>query len=58
MVKLEVTTHSGETNIVEVETYNAVEITEMRNDQSIESIAIGNCSFSRIDLKNIKPIES
>ena len=57
MIKLEVSTHSGDVDIVEVDEYDAVEITEKRNDSTIESIAIGNYSYSRIDIKNIKPIE-
>jgi len=55
MIKLEVTTHSGETDIIEVEEYDVQEITELRNGEQ-EAIAIGNYSYSRIDIKNIKPI--
>lgn len=57
MIKLEVSTHSGDIDIVEVEEYDANEITEKRNDHSIEAIAIGDRSYSRIDIKNIKPIK-
>lgn len=58
MVKIEVSTHSGDIDVIEVETYNAENITKMRNDSSLESIAIGEHSYSRIDIKNIKPIDS
>lgn len=58
MVKLEITTHSSnEKDIIEVETYDPVEIDTKRNDHTIESILIGRNSYSRIDLKNIKVIE-
>lgn len=58
MTKLEVSTHGGEVDVVEVVEYNVEDITNKRNDSTIESIAIGNHSYSRIDLKNIKVIEN
>lgn len=58
MITLEVSTHSGEEDIIEVEDYDAEEITEKRNDETIEAITIGNYSFSRIDIKNIKPLDN
>lgn len=57
MIELEVSTHSGETDIIEVESYDAEEMTELRNGDK-EAIAIGNYSYSRIDIKNIKPVKS
>lgn len=56
-MKLHVTTHSGEEDIIEVVSYDAEKITSMRNDNTIESIQIGDYSYSRIDIKNIKPIK-
>lgn len=55
MVKLEISTHSGDVDIIEVDNYNAEEITTLRNGED-EAIAIGDYSYSRIDIKNIKPI--
>lgn len=55
MIKLEVSTHSGDVDVIDVEEFDAQEITELRNGGE-EAIAIGNYSYSRIDLKNIKPI--
>ncbi|WP_143804818.1 hypothetical protein [Paraliobacillus ryukyuensis] len=52
-----VTTHSGEDDTVEVLNYDAQKITKMRNDTDIESIQIGDGSYSRIDIKTVKPIE-
>ena len=57
-MKLNVTTHSGESDIVEVGSYDPVVINELRNDDSIQAILIGNNSYSRIDLKNIKVLET
>lgn len=56
MIKLEVSTHSGDVDIIEVEEFNAEEITDKRNGDD-EAIAIGNHSYSRIDIKNIKPVD-
>lgn len=55
MIKLEVRTHSGDADIIEVEDYDAKEMTELRNGDK-EAIAIGDHSYSRIDIKNIKMI--
>lgn len=52
-MKIRVTTHSGEDDIIEVEEYNAEEITAKRNDNEIQAIQLGNASYSKIDIKNI-----
>ncbi|GEM04088.1 hypothetical protein HMI01_10760 [Halolactibacillus miurensis] len=57
MVKLKVTTHSGEEDVLEVEVYRPEEITAKRNDGDIQAIQIGDNSYSRIDIKNIKVVE-
>ncbi|MBD8028139.1 hypothetical protein H9636_15940 [Ureibacillus sp. Re31] len=57
MFKLNVTTHSGESDIVEVDVYDPNELNTQRNDESIQAILIGPNSYSRIDLKNVKLIE-
>ncbi|MEW8987076.1 MAG: hypothetical protein AB2401_08765 [Bacillus sp. (in: firmicutes)] len=57
-MKLKVTVHSSQDEkIVEVESFDAAELTSQRNDNTIEAIQIGNHSFSRIDLKNVEPFE-
>ncbi|HAM79638.1 hypothetical protein [Ornithinibacillus bavariensis] len=56
MIKLNVTTHSGDDDIIEVEAYDAKELEDKRNNNELESIAIGDNVYSRIDLKNIKRI--
>lgn len=59
MVKLEITTHSGnEVDIIEVEQYDAQHINQQRNDDTILAVLIGENSYSRIDLKNIKVISA
>lgn len=57
MIKLEITTHSGDLDIIEVKEYDAEKLNDFRNNNEIESILIGENSYSRIDLKNIKVIE-
>lgn len=57
MIKLEITTHSGDLDIIEVKEYDAETLNDLRNNNEIESILIGENSYSRIDLKNIKVIE-
>ena len=56
-MQLRITTHSGEDDKVEVEDYNAEELTEQLNDNEVHSIQIGNNIYSRIDIKNIKVLE-
>jgi len=56
-MRLKVTTHSGDEDIIEVKDYDVDKITKKRNDDSIEAISIGNYSYSRIDIKNIKPLD-
>lgn len=58
MIKLEVSTHSGDTDTIEVEEYDVDDITEKRNDSTVEAIVLGRHSYSRIDLKNIKVLET
>ena len=58
MIKLEVSTHSGDVDIIEVDEYNVDDITQKRNDNTLEAIVLGNHSYSRIDLKNIKVIDT
>lgn len=57
MIKLEITTHSGDLDIIEVEEFNPEKLNDLRNNNEIEAILIGENSYSRIDLKNVKVIE-
>lgn len=56
-MKLEVSTHSGSIDIIEVEEYSAEEMATKLNDNQIQAIAIGNNVYSRIDIKNIILLE-
>lgn len=56
-MKINVTTHSGADDIVEVENYDAESLAAQLNDNQIHAIAIGNNVYSRIDIKNVKPVE-
>lgn len=57
MIKLEISTHSGSNDIVEVESYNAEEMAEQLNNNEVHAIAIGSNVYSRIDLRNIKVVD-
>ncbi|SEQ24048.1 hypothetical protein SAMN05216232_2001 [Virgibacillus subterraneus] len=57
-MKLYVTTHSGESQgEIEVDSYDPVELNNQINDNQLQSIVIGNKIFSRIDIRNIEPLE-
>lgn len=57
MIKLEISTHSGDLDIITVEDYDAKTLNDKRNSTELESILIGDNSYSRIDLKNVKVID-
>ena len=56
-LKLEVTTHSGISVVIEESKKTVAEINDERNDREVDAILIGGHSFARVDLKNICPIE-
>ena len=56
MSKTLVTTHSGDADELIVEEFDPVEINDQLNDNELLSILIGDHIYSRIDVKNIKPV--
>lgn len=54
LIKLEVSTHSGDKDVIEVEEYDANSMAEELNDNEIHAIAIGDNVYSRIDIRNIR----
>ena len=56
MIKLEISTHSGDLDIVEVVEYSAVEVAEQLNNSEVQAVVFGDNVYSRIDVKNVKPI--
>ena len=56
MIKILVTTHSGDADELTVEEFDPVEINDQLNDNEVQSILIGDHIYSRIDVKNIKPV--
>lgn len=56
-MKLKVYMHSGEEYEIEVDEYNATELNEQRNDETISSILIGEYSLSRINIRDVIPIK-
>jgi len=55
-ITIKVTTHSGDEDILTVDEFDPVEINDQLNDNELQSILIGDHIYSRIDVKNIKPI--
>lgn len=54
---IEVETHDGKKNIIEVEEYNASEIAkEINNSQEEHVIVFGDYIYSKINIKTIKPV--
>lgn len=58
MNTLEISTHIGGVDGVEVEKYDAEEITSQLNNNEVQAINFGENIYIRIDIKNIKVIES
>jgi len=58
MVKLQLSTHSGEVDILEVQDYNPNELAEKINDNNINVIVLAENIYSKIDIKHIKVIEN
>ena len=56
-MKLKVTMHTGEEHEIEVKSYNAAELNDQRNDELINSILIGDYSLSRINIRDVIPIQ-
>lgn len=56
-MKLNILTHSGGNDILEVNSYDPIALNEQINNDRILTIVIGNNIYSRIDIKNIKLIE-
>ena len=50
--------HSGEVYEIEVENYDATEVHRQRNDNNVSSILFGNHDLSRINIRDIVPIEA
>lgn len=57
MIELEVSTHSGDKDIVEVREYNSEDLAERLNDNDIQAVSLGDNVYSRIDIKNVRKIE-
>lgn len=57
MTTIEVSTHSGDVDELEVDDYNPSELLTKLNDNEINSVKLGNNIYSKIDIKNIRVIE-
>ena len=56
MIKLEISTHSGDTDTVLVGNYNAEEVADLLNSDT-QALVFGENVYSRIDIKNIRKLE-
>ncbi len=56
MIELQITTHSGDVHKVEVESYDAMELSEQINNNEQLVVIIGQNVYSRIDVKQIKKV--
>lgn len=56
-MKLKISTHSGDEDTVEVDKYESEDLAEQINDEDVQAIALGKNVYSRIDIKNIRPVE-
>ena len=56
MIELEVTTHDGHDYKVEVEEYDPVTLNDKINDESINTLQIGELIISRLNIKTIIPV--
>ena len=56
-MKLKVTMHTGETYEIPVEDYDMSQLNEQRNNSELNGILIGDYSLSRINIRDIVPLE-
>lgn len=54
MIKLEISTHSGIIDTVELEEYSADELNDKMNNNELHAILIGENIYNRFDLKNVR----
>ena len=56
-MKVKVTMHTGETYEIPVENIDMYQINEERNKNELNAILIGNYSLSRINIRDVIPID-
>lgn len=56
-MKLKVTMHTGETYEISVDEVDMAQINEQRNSNELSAILIGNYSLSRINIRDVVPME-
>lgn len=57
MRKIQIETHDGQSDIVEVEEYDALQTAaEINNSQEEHVIAFGDYIYSKINIKTVKPV--
>lgn len=53
-MNIEITTHSGDVDIIPIDEYDPQELIKQLNDEDVYAILIGENIYSRIDVKNIR----
>ena len=56
-MKVKVTMHTGEVYEIPVENIDMYEVNEQRNKNELSAILIGNYSLSRINIRDVIPME-
>lgn len=54
---LKILTHSGQEYEVQADSYEAVSLNQQINDDSLNTVVIGDRIISRIDIKYVGPVE-
>lgn len=55
MIILDITTHDGDIYSAEVEEYDALVTNDLTNDESLNTVVLGDIILSRINVKAIIP---
>lgn len=53
---IEVSTHSGDVDILQVDHYDPDDILQKLNDMEVQAIKLADNIYSKIDIKNIRVI--
>lgn len=56
MIKIEIKTHSGDIDVVDIDNYIPLDVLNELENTEKSHIALGNNIYSKIDVKSIKPV--
>lgn len=55
-MRLKIVTHSGNEYVVQVESYDPIQVNNDLNNREINTVAFGEIILSRIDVKAVVPV--